>query len=216
MGGSYRPTDADILRGAGGSQPDSGTPFLKAIMDARRGDPEANSYVKSILGTSAATGQAMVPNNFVAGIAQWASGENIYRQCMNWQSVGAVTGVDVPYDTDAIEAALLQGAYGSNKDVRDFNFGEATATLYQIAQIVDIGNQLLRQSNGAAEAHARRRLGRAFAKAEAVFVSSGTGSSQPLGILQAFTDTSVPSYSTALSSEPRAASRDHRSGYRCA
>src|SRR5215203_4202775 len=63
-----------------------------------------------------------------------------------------------------------QGAYGSNKDVRDFSFGEATATLYQIAQIADIGNQLLRQSNGAAETVARRRLGSSIGLAESNYV----------------------------------------------
>ncbi len=75
-----------------------------------------------------------------------------------------VTGavVDIPYEITGITAAPLQGAYGSNKDVRDFSFDRATATLYTIAQIADVGNQLLRQSNGAAEASARRRLGRSF------------------------------------------------------
>ena len=30
--------------------------------------------------------------------------------------------VDVPYEKDSITAALVQGAYGSNKDSRDFGF----------------------------------------------------------------------------------------------
>lgn len=200
--GDYDPSA--ILAGTRDGTP-AGQPFLKAIFDARRGDPSANEYVKAVLGTSAATGQAIVPNNFVAGIASWASSENVYRRIMNFVTVTGTAAIDVPYDRDEIEAAILQGAYGSNKDVRDFGFGEATATLYQVAQIVDIGNQLLRQSNGAAEAHARRRLGGAFAKAEARYITSGTGSSQPKGILQSFTSTYVGAFLTALSSETRAA-----------
>lgn len=203
---------ASIMRGVvdGSSTTDigdhyAGQPFLKSIFDARRGDPTANEYVKAVLGTSAATGGAIVPNNFVAGIASWASSENVYRRIMNFVTVTGTAAIDVPYDRDEVEAAILQGAYGSNKDVRDFGFGEATATLYQIAQIADVGNQLLRQSNGAAEAHVRRRLGGAFAKAEARYISSGTGSSQPKGILQSFTSTYIGAFLTALSSEPKIA-----------
>ena len=121
-------------------------------MDARRGDPDANAAVKAILGTSAATGQAVVPGNFVAEVAAITSMGNPYRQLMNVQQVRAGLAVDIPYETTGLAAALLQGAYGSNKDNRDHSFGEAVATLYTIATIVDVGNQLLRHSEGAAEA----------------------------------------------------------------
>jgi HK97 family phage major capsid protein len=114
--------------------------------------------------------------------------------------------VDIPYEVTAISAALLQGAYGSNKDIRDFQFGRATATLYTIAQIADIGNQLLRQSNGAAEAAARRRLGKSIGILEATYITNGTGSSQPLGFFQAFLAYGDPAaFKTTLSSEPRLA-----------
>ena len=126
------------------------------------GDVAANEYIKAVLGTSVATGTAVIPNNFVAGLVGQIAANNIYRDLFNVVNGVTGAGVDIPYEVTGITAALLQGAYGSNKDVRDFSFNRATATLYTIAQIADIGNQLLRQSNGAAEAAARRRLGKSI------------------------------------------------------
>lgn len=182
------------------------TGWLKALVDRRTGDPDAVAFVKGVLGTSAATGQAIIPNNFVAGLVEVASAGNIYRTLMNVVTGVRGGGVDIPYEVTEITAALLQGANGSNKDIRDFSFGEATATLYTIAQIADIGNQLLRQSEGAAEQVARRRLGASIARREAEYITNGTGSSQPQGLLDSFMDLGdIAAYKTTLSSEPRAA-----------
>ena len=180
--------------------------FLKALVERRHGDQDAAEFIKAVLGTSDATGQAIVPNNFVAGLVEALSLSNPYRGV--FEVVDGVTGsgVDIPYEITAITSALLQGAYGSNKDVRDFSFNVATATLYQIAQIADIGNQLLRQSNGAAERSARRRLAASIGMKEAEYITNGSGSSQPLGFfpaLAAFGD--VAAFKTTLSSEPRLA-----------
>lgn len=179
--------------------------FLSAMVAARKGDPDAHHFLKAVLGTSNATGLSIVPNNFVSSVVEWASAGNIYRQLMNVVTGVQGAGVDIPYERDEIIAALKQGAYGSNKDVRDFGFGEATATLYTIATIADIGNQLLRQSNGAAEQVARRRIGKGLARAEAEYITNGSGSSQPKGLFQSLTDNYTARYITALSSEPRAA-----------
>lgn len=178
--------------------------FLKALVERRRGDQDAVEYVKAVLGTSDATGQAIVPNNFVAGLVEALGLTNIYREL--FEVVPGVTGagVDIPYEVTSVTAALLQGAYGSNKDIRDFSFNVATATLYTIAQIADIGNQLLRQSNGAAERAARRRLAASIGQREAEFITNGSGSSQPLGFFQAFLAYGDPAaFKTTLSSEPR-------------
>lgn len=205
---------AAILAGAGspsttkamhGYSIDDGT-WLRAIVDATKGHTSAHEFIKAVLGTSDATGQALVPNNFVAELQRLSTQENIYRGLMTVVPNVAGAGVDIPYTLTAIQSALLQGAYGSNKDIRDFSFGQATATLYTIAQIVDLGNQLIRQSAGAAEQEARIRLGEAIGRAESNFVINGTGSSQPLGILpaiMAFGDVAATKYT--LSSETRAA-----------
>jgi len=166
-------------------------------------------FVKAVLGTTTATGLAVVPNNFVAGLVTQIAANNIYRDIFNVVDGVSGAAVDIPYEVTAITAAMLQGAtgaYGSNKDVRDFGFARATATLYTIAQIADIGNQLLRQSNGAAESAARRRLGKSIGILEATYITNGTGSSQPLGFFQAFLAYGDPAlFKTALSSEPRLA-----------
>ena len=179
--------------------------FLKALVQRRLGDQDAIEFVKGVLGTSDATGQALVPNNFVASLVEALSLSNPYRGV--FEVVDGVQGaaVDIPYSVTAITAALLQGAYGSNKDVRDFSFNQATATLYTIAQIADIGNQLLRQSNGAAERSARRRLAASIGMLEATYITNGSGSSQPLGFFPALLAFGDPAgFKTTLSSEARA------------
>lgn len=182
------------------------TNFLSALVNRRVGDTDAQEFVKAVLGTSVATGQAVVPNNFVSSLVEALSLSNPYRQWFNVVPGVTGAGVDIPYEVTAVTAALLQGAYGSNKDVRDFSFNRATATLYTIAQIADIGNQLLRQSNGAAEAAARRRLAASVGMLEAQYITNGSGSSQPLGIFPAFLAYGDPAaFKTTLSSEPRVA-----------
>ncbi len=182
------------------------TNFLSAIVNQRRGDQDAQEFVKAVLGTSAATGGALVPGNFVSTLVEQVALVNPYRDLFNVVEVNSGTGVNIPYELTAITAALLQGAYGSNKDVRDFTFASATATLYQIAQIADIGNQLLRQTNGSAEASARRRLASSIGLAEAQYINNGSGTNQPLGFFPAFMAFGDPAaFKTTLSSEPRAA-----------
>lgn len=178
--------------------------FLAALVERKNGDRDAQEFVKAVLGTSSATGTAIVPNNFVADLTSALALNNIYRGLFDVQSGVQGAGVDIPYTTTAVTAALLQGAYGSNKDVRDFGFARATATLYTIAQIADIGNQLLRQSNGGAEREARKRLSQSIAMREATYITNGSGSSQPLGFFEAFMAYGdVAAFKTTLSSEPR-------------
>ena len=180
--------------------------FLKALIERKNGDQDAQEFVKAVLGTSSATGTAIIPNNFVTGLVDQLAISNIYRGLFNVVNGVQGAGVDIPYEVTAITAALLQGAYGSNKDIRDFSFNRATATLYTIAQIADIGNQLLRQSNGAAEGAARRRLGKSIGILESTYITNGSGSSQPLGFFPALAAFGqVAGFITTLSSEPRVA-----------
>jgi len=204
---------AAILAGVPSTQPSikavgrySETNFLSALVERKNGDPDAQEFIKAVLGTSSATGTAIIPNNFVTSLVDQLAVGNIYRQLFTVINGVTGSGVDIPYEVDAITGALLQGAYGSNKDIRDWGFGRATATLYTIAQIADVGNQLLRQSNGAAERSARNRLARSISVKEAQFVTNGSGSSQPLGFFPALAAFgNVAAFITTLSSEPRLA-----------
>jgi HK97 family phage major capsid protein len=178
--------------------------FIKAVHGARFGDPHAYAALeamKATVGDSDANGGYAIPNNLVASIIEVATQENVWRGLLNVVNGVRGAGIDIPYEDNdsSIQKAILQGSFGSNKDNRNFTLSSATATLYTVAAIFDVGNQLLRQSEGAIESLVRSKLGRRFALAEADFIVNGTGSSQPKGLLNA---TGISS--TTLSSEPRA------------
>jgi hypothetical protein len=71
--------------------------------------------------TADATGQSIVPNNFVAELADVARARNIFRGLMNVNVGIRAAAIDITYEVTGVTKALLQGAYGSNKDVRDFS-----------------------------------------------------------------------------------------------
>jgi HK97 family phage major capsid protein len=223
MDEAFRPASkaAAILAGASGSQVSEEAPFgtfLKALYNVHKYPTPANwaafeaiGAMKATVGDTDANGGYIIPNNFVAQVVEICQGRNIYRQIMNVVPGVRGNGVDIPYELDdsSLQRAIGQGgearAYGSNKDTRDFTLGSATANLFPLARIIDVGNQLLRYSEGAAERLVRNKLGTAFWKGEAYYILSGTGANnQPLGILTSLAAASS-SYSTALSSETRAA-----------
>jgi HK97 family phage major capsid protein len=74
-------------------------------------------------------------------------------------------------------------AYGATKQNIDFTVAKYTATMYTLAAIYDVGNQLLRNSRGAAEKLVRDRLSRAMALGESYYILNGSGTSEPKGIL---------------------------------
>ena len=223
MDEEFRPASkaAAILGGASGSQVSDEAPFgsfLKALWLANKQPTPANWAAlethpgyKATVGDTDAAGAYIIPNNFVAQVVEICQGRNIYRQLMNVIPGVRGQGVDIPYELDdsSLQRAIGQGgearSYGSNKDTRDFTLGSATANLFPLARIIDVGNQLLRYSEGAAERLVRNKLATAFWKGEAYYILSGTGANnQPNGILTSLAAASS-TYSTALSSETRAA-----------
>lgn len=182
-----------------------GRPFLADLAAWKRdGDYEAGARVKAVLGTSAATGQSIIPNNFVADVVERVTARNVWRQVLNVVPGITGKGVDIPYEDTSVLTGQVS-SFGSNKTIADFSLGTVTATLYTVAQIVDVGNQLLRQSEGAAERLVRSRLARSMSVAEQGLIVSGTGSSQPYGLTTAFGAYGGTAYDTTLSSETRAA-----------
>jgi HK97 family phage major capsid protein len=226
MDEAFRPASkaAAILAGASGSQVSDEAPFgtfLKALWVANKYPSPSNwaafeqiagpDAMKATVGDTDANGGYIIPNNFVAQVVEICQGRNIYRQIMNVVPGVRGNGVDIPYELDdsSLQRAQGQGgesrSYGSNKDTRDFTLGSATANLFPLARIIDVGNQLLRYSEGAAERLVRNKLATAFWKGEAYYILSGTGANnQPNGILTSLAAASS-TYSTALSSETRAA-----------
>lgn len=166
---------------------------------------------KATVGDTSANGQYIMPTNFVAQVVELCQGRNIWRTLMNVNQGVRGLGVNLPYELDDASLQRAQGqggealAFGSNKDTRDFTVGSATATLFPLARIITVGNQLLRYSEGTAERLVRNKLATGFAKAEDYYILSGTGAgSQPKGILTSIAAASA-TYTTALSSETRAA-----------
>jgi hypothetical protein len=90
----------------------------------------------------------------------------------------------VPFEQETISRAVI-ALPGATKENSNFIVNNYTATLYTLARIFDVGNQLLRQSGGAAEQLVRSKLARAFALGEDHYALNGTGTSQPFGLLTA-------------------------------
>jgi HK97 family phage major capsid protein len=74
-------------------------------------------------------------------------------------------------------------AFGATKQNVNVSLANYTATLYTLARIYDVGNQLLRHSAGAAEQLVRSQLARGIARGEAYYIVNGSGSSEPKGLL---------------------------------
>lgn len=143
-------------------------------------DPAA----KATVGDTDAAGGYLVPNNVVADI-------NLQAQPLRsvvdlFTVVNGVRGsaVDIPWEQSADSRAVIAAA-GATKENSNFIVNNYTATLYTLARIFDVGNQLLRQSEGAAEKLVRSKLARAFALGEDYYAIQGSGSSQPYGLLTA-------------------------------
>ena len=116
-------------------------------------------FVKAVLGTSAATGTAIVPNNFVVVAGHRARGEqHLPRAVQRRRRRDRRRRRHPVRGRRPSPRPSCRAPTARTRTSATSRFGEATATLYTIAQIADVGNQLLRQSNGAAEAAARRRL----------------------------------------------------------
>jgi HK97 family phage major capsid protein len=155
----------------------------KALLDASGSDyAGVPAWSKATLGDTATAGGNVIPPAVLEGIIEIATAINPYRQLLTVVDAGFVTGVSIPSEGLAPVRATVQ-AYGATKTNINLTTNLYTATMYTLAAIYDIGNQLLRNSRGAAEQLVRNRLTRAQALGEAYYVLQGSGSSEPKGIL---------------------------------
>jgi HK97 family phage major capsid protein len=142
------------------------------------------SESKATLGDSDAAGGYLVPNNVVTAINLQAQPGRAVVDLFNVITDVRGSAVDIPWEDTADSRAVIAAA-GATKENSNFIVGNYTATLYTLARIFDVGNQLLRHSAGAAEQLVRSKLARAFALGEDYYAINGTGSSQPYGLLTA-------------------------------
>jgi HK97 family phage major capsid protein len=198
-----RPSKAGL---AGGSPTDyglmaeSGKYFFAALAKARSRDADEQRVGKQILaemgsefadipaeakatlGDTNAAGGFLVPANLVTAINETATAGNPYRQLLNVIPDVRGTGVEIPNEGPAPTRAAVVGR-GVTKPNVNLSVDRYTATLYTIAVIYDVGNQLLRQSQGAVERLVRSKLSRSFALGESFYIIQGSGSNEPKGIL---------------------------------
>jgi HK97 family phage major capsid protein len=160
---------------------------------------------KATLGDTPAAGGNIVPSAVLQSFIEIAVPLNPYRTLLTVTPVGFVTGVEIPTEGLAPTRATIVGT-GELKPKRDLLTDKYTATMYTLAEIYDVGNQLLRNSRGVAEKNIRSRLGRAFGLGESYYVLRGSGTNEPKGILTSigttgeFHTTFTPSASTLAGS----------------
>ena len=86
---------AAILGGVG--KPDAPSGWFKALYDWKIGqDPAAAESIKGWLGSSEATGAAVAPNYFTAGVQDYAGRANPWSRLITYRTVNAGFGVDIP------------------------------------------------------------------------------------------------------------------------
>jgi HK97 family phage major capsid protein len=145
-----------------------------------------NPESKATLGDTDAAGGYLVPNNVVADINEQATPGRAVVDLFTTITDVRGSAVDIPWeDGNTVLSRAVIAAAGATKENKNFIVNNYTATLYTLARIFDVGNQLLRQSQGAAEQMVRRSLARAFALGEDYYAIQGSGSSEPYGLLTA-------------------------------
>jgi HK97 family phage major capsid protein len=139
---------------------------------------------KATVGTTGATGLWIAPNAVVTRLVEIATALNPMRGLLSVVPNVAAPAVAIPLESAAATRAVV-AAWGSAKANEDFGFLQYTATMYTLAKIMDVGNQLLRYSQGAAEQDVTNRLGRSMALGEAYYLLRGAGATEPTGIITA-------------------------------
>jgi len=139
---------------------------------------------KATLGTTDATGGYIVPLNVVAGVIETPTPANPYRELLTTIRLGRGSGANVPIESFAPARAAVV-ARGATKPNRDVTLPSYTATLYTIAVIYDVANQLMRQSAGSAEQLIRSKGIRSIVQGESWYILNGAGTTEPTGLLTA-------------------------------
>ena len=173
---------ASSFRLAGGLDGQMAAKAALEEMGSTWGDPDPAS--KATVGDTDAAGGYLVPNAEVARINEQATAKRLVVDLFT--NINGVRGaaVDVPWEQETISRAVI-ALPGATKENSNFIVNNYTATLYTLARIFDVGNQLLRQSAGAAEQLVRSKLARAIGLGEDWYALNGTGSSMPYGLLTA-------------------------------
>ena len=214
------PSKAHLIGGGtpsrrlGYGQEDDGA-FLKAVMQARSRDTEEQAigkatlegmsrYVsadeigaKATLAATDLTGGWIVPNPLLDELVKPEFYANPYRALCTIREGVNTFAVDIPFRSSMANRAVI-AAFGATKENVDLAYNGYTATMYTLARIHDIGNQFLRQSQGAAQADVLGELGSAIALGEAWYILNGTGTLMPYGVITALTQSGLTAYTSTF------------------
>lgn len=172
--------------------------FLKALMDSRDyGNPEniqaAKAWLrehasyseadpaKATLGSTAATGGWVIPNDPVDDLMKPGRHTSPILQLATVVRGLNVAGVDMPWRGTSPDRATVI-AWGDQKTNKNMVYNGYTATMYTLAQIYDISTQFARKSQGAAEQDVMQELNDGLARGISYYIFQGSGSSQPYGL----------------------------------
>lgn len=152
---------------------------LEAMGSHWAGIPDAS---KAVLGETNANGGYLAPRSVVADFTSTAAANNPYRNLLTVVTNIIGPTVEVPHVglTPTRAVVIARGATKTNVGLDLANY---TATFYTLAQIVDAGNQWLRQTRGTGERLIRERLATAISLGESYYILNGSGSSEPKGLL---------------------------------
>jgi HK97 family phage major capsid protein len=157
---------------------------------------EAGTAKANLSSTTGLGAGYLVPNALVADVVKQATAKNPLRSML--QVIEGTRTLSVQVPAEGLAPARSQVIVeGNTKTNISFVLTNYTATLYTLAQIFDVSNQLLRHSAGAAEALVRSKLARAWALGESYYIISGSGSGEPKGLLTSLTG--VSDFTTAHS-----------------
>lgn len=189
--------------------------FLRGVLLARSADAEEQREGKAILdgisswqantkaalGTTDATGGWIIPNAIVDSLVKPTEFQSPYLSLMTVITGVNAAAVDIPFRT-ARPARAVIASWGSLKENVDLSYQGYTATMYTLARIHDLSNQLLKHSDGAAQRDAISELGSAWNRGVGYYLRSGSGTGEPYGFATAI---AAPPFSPVITTSHTAA-----------
>ena len=169
---------------------------------------------------TAADGGNIVDDEMAGAIVEQADQISWVRGISN--VVTTNSDLKIPVESTKLAADIVAegGAYSGGST--DPQFSQTTLASYKLASEVKVAEELLFDSEFDLAAYLSRGMGRAFGLAEQKFVLTGSGSSQPTGVINTSSVTSVAAAGeTAITSDEvidvfYSVASEYRVGDRCA
>jgi HK97 family phage major capsid protein len=185
-------TDDRFSQGSGGNEGDDSPyadgehVFYVDAAKAMKGDRDALGRWTEAVGEKAmgegtgTTGGFLVPDQISSEILELKTEANVLRPRFSSLQVNSDT-VRIAGQTQGLVAGWV--AEFAEKPSADLAFGELSVNVFQKAGLAVVSNQLLKDSNRSLQGLINRDLAKRLARLEELAFIAGTGTGQPLGIL---------------------------------